>query len=128
MNASTHTTRRLVSLTGLAAVVAALAVPTALARPATDVGDDMSHTTVVLDLRSPDTRDVTTQALGGIDPAIATAMAAHQHLAVVGDLRSPDTRDVTTRGWASTRQSQRQWPRTSASPWSAIFGRRTPVT
>jgi hypothetical protein len=95
MNVSTHTTRRLVSLTGLAAVVAALAVPTALAHPATEGGDDMSRTAVVLDLRSPDTRDMTTQALGGVDPAIATAMAAHQRRAVAGDFRSPDTRDVT---------------------------------
>ena len=30
----------------------------------------------------------------GLDPAIATAIAAHQRLAVAGDLRSPDTRDV----------------------------------
>lgn len=96
MNASTHTTRRLVSLTGLAAVVAALAVPAALAHPATEGGDDTSRTAVVLDLRSPDTQDVTTQALGGVDPAIATAMAAHQRGAVVGDLRSPDTREATT--------------------------------
>ena len=44
MNVSTHTTRRLVSLTGLAAVVAALAVPTALAHPATEGGDDTSRT------------------------------------------------------------------------------------
>ena len=130
MNASTHTTRRLVSLTGLAAVVAALAVPTALARPATDGGDDMSRTAVVLDLRSPDTRrrhdsgaaastrqsqrqwprtsavavvgdlrspdtrEATTQ-VQGVDPAIATAMAAHLRRAVAGDFRSPDTRDVT---------------------------------
>jgi len=96
MNASTHTTRRFVSITGLAAVVAALAVPTALALPATDVGDDMSRTAVVLDLRSPDTSDVTTRAQDGVDPAIATAMAAHQRRAVAGDFRSPDTRDVTT--------------------------------
>ena len=95
MNASTHTTRRFVSITGLAAVVAALAVPTALALPATDVGDDMSHTAVVLDLRSPDTSDVTTRAQGGVDPAIATAMASHQRRVTLGDFRSPDTRDVT---------------------------------
>ena len=44
MKFSAHTIRRLASLAGLTAVVAALAVPTALARPATDVGDDMSHT------------------------------------------------------------------------------------
>ena len=94
MKFSANTIRRLASLAGLTAVVAALAVPTALARPATDVGDDMSHTAVVLDLRSPDTRDATTQMLG-VDPAIATAIAAHQRLAVAGDLRSPDTRDVT---------------------------------
>jgi|KBSMisStaDraftv2_1062788.scaffolds.fasta_scaffold1461862_1 hypothetical protein len=94
MKFSANTIRRLASLAGLTAVVAALAVPTALARPATDVGDDMSHTAVVLDLRSPDTRDATTQMLG-LDPAIATAIAAHQRLAVAGDLRSPDTRDVT---------------------------------
>jgi hypothetical protein len=94
MKFSATTIRRLASLAGLTAVVAALAVPTALARPATDVGDDMSHTAVVLDLRSPDTRDATTQMLG-LDPAIATAIAAHQRLAVAGDLRSPDTRDVT---------------------------------
>ena len=93
MKFSANTIRRLASLAGLTAVVAALAVPTALARPATDVGDDMSHTAVVLDLRSPDTRDATTQMLG-VDPAIATAIAAHQRLAVAGDLRSPDTRDV----------------------------------
>ena len=94
MKFSANTIRRLASLAGLTAAVAALAVPTALARPATDVGDDMSHTAVVLDLRSPDTRDATTQMLG-LDPAIATAIAAHQRLAVAGDLRSPDTRDVT---------------------------------
>jgi hypothetical protein len=94
MNVSTHTTRRLVSLTGLAAVVAALAVPTALAHPATEGGYDTSRAAVVLDLRSPDTRDATTQG-PGVDPAIATAMATHQRLAVTGDLRSPDTRDVT---------------------------------
>ena len=96
MNASTHRTRRLVSLTGLAAVVAALAVPAALAHPGTEGGDDTSRTAVVLDLRSPDTQDVTTQALGGVDPAIATAMASHQRRALAGDFRSPDTRDVTT--------------------------------
>jgi hypothetical protein len=101
MNVSTHTTRRLVSLTGLAAVVAALAVPTALAHPATEGGDDTSRTAVVLDLRSPDTQDVTTQALGGVDPAIATAMAARQSRAVVGDLRSPDTQDVTPQALGS---------------------------
>jgi hypothetical protein len=94
MNASTRTIRRFVSVTGLAAVVAALAVPTAFAHPATEGGDDTSRATVVLDLRSPDTRDATTQALG-IDPAIATAITTHQRLAVAGDLRSPDTRDVT---------------------------------
>ena len=44
MNVSAHTFRRLVSFAGLAAVVAAVAVPTALARPATDGGDDMSRT------------------------------------------------------------------------------------
>ena len=114
MKFSANTIRRLASLAGLTAVVAALAVPTALARPATDVGDDMSHTAVVLDLRSPDTRDATTQMLG-VDPAIATAIAAHQRLAVAGDLRSPDTRDVRLRCWASTRQSQRRSPRISAS-------------
>ena len=94
MNVSTRTIRRFVSVTGLAAVVAALAVPTAFAHPATEGGDDTSRAAVVLDLRSPDTRDATTQALG-VDPAIATAITAHKRLAVAGDLRSPDTRDVT---------------------------------
>jgi hypothetical protein len=94
MKVSTHSIRRLVSVTGLAVVVAALAVPTALARPTIEGGDSAYRTPVALDLRSPDTRDVTTLALG-VDPAIATAMAAHQHLNAVADLRSPDTRDVT---------------------------------
>ena len=95
MNVSAHTIRRLVSFAGLAAVIAAVAVPTALARPATEGGDVNYRTAVVLDLRSPDTRDVDDPVLGGVDPAIATAIAAHQRLSVVGDLRSPDTRDVT---------------------------------
>ena len=95
MNVSAHTFRRLVSFAGLAAVIAAVAVPTALARPATEGGDVNYRTQVALDLRSPDTRDVTTQSLGGMDPAIATAIAAHERLSVVGDLRSPDTVDAT---------------------------------
>ena len=49
---------------------------------------------VVGDLRSPDTREATTQ-VQGVDPAIATAMAAHLRRSVAGDFRSPDTRDVT---------------------------------
>jgi hypothetical protein len=91
MNFSAHTIRRLASLAGLAAVVAAVAVPTAFAHPATEGGDDTSRAVVLLDLRSPDTSDVTVQKLGSFDPAIATAMASHQRL---GDLRAPDTRDV----------------------------------
>src|SRR6478736_5475550 len=94
MKFSAHTIRRFVSLAGLAAVVAAVAVPTAFAHPGTEGGDDTSRAAVVLDLRSPDTRDATTQALG-VDPAIATAITAHKRLAVAGELRSPDTRDVT---------------------------------
>ena len=92
MNFSAHTIRRLASLAGLAAVIATVAVPTAFAHPATEGGDDTSRAAVVLDLRSPDTRGVTVQNLGSLDPAIATAMASHQRL---GDLRTPDTRDVT---------------------------------
>jgi len=94
MKVSSHTIRRLVSVIGLAVVVTALAVPTALARPSSEGGDSAYRMPVALDLRSPDTHDATTQALG-IDPAIATAMAAHQRLNVVADRRSPDTRDVT---------------------------------
>jgi hypothetical protein len=96
MNVSAHTFRRLTSLAGLAAVIAVVAVPTALARPATEGGDVNYRPQIALDLRSPDTRDVTTQSLGGVDPAIATAIFAHQRLNVAGDLRSPDTRDVTS--------------------------------
>ena len=66
------------------------------------VGDVIYRTQVALDLRSPDTRDATTQSLG-VDPAIATAIAAHQRLAVAGDLRSPDTRDVTVNPIAQVR-------------------------
>lgn len=95
MTVSAHTFRRLVSLAGFAAVVAALAVPTALARPVTEGGDVNYRTQIALDLRSPDTLEVTTQALRGVDPAIATAIAGHQHLQVAGDLRSPDTREAT---------------------------------
>jgi hypothetical protein len=96
MNVSAHTTRRLVSVTGLAAVIAALAVPTALARPTIDGGDSAYRMQVAVDLRSPDTLDTTTQALAlAVDPAIAAAMAVHQRLNVVGDLRSPDTLDAT---------------------------------
>src|SRR3954447_26174127 len=91
MKFSAHTIRRLASLAGLAAVVAAVALPTAFAHPATESGDDTSGVAVVLDLRSPDTRDVSVQNLGSVDPAIATAMTRHQRL---GDLRSPDARDV----------------------------------
>ena len=100
MKFSAHTIRRLASLAGLAAVIAAVAVPTAFAHPATEGGDDTSRAAVVLDLRSPDTRDVSVQNLGGLDPAIATAMASHQRL---GDLRSPDTRDVTVNPVAQDR-------------------------
>ena len=100
MKFSAHTIRRLASLAGLAAVVAAVAVPTAFAHPGTEGGDDTSRAAVVLDLRSPDTRDVSVQNLGGVDPAIATAMASHQRL---GDLRSPDTRDVTVNPVAQDR-------------------------
>ena len=96
MNVSASTFRRLASLAGLTAVIAAVAVPTALARPESDAGDVNYRTQAALDLRSPDTRDVTTQSLGGVDPAIATAIAGHERLNVVGDLRSPDTRDVTS--------------------------------
>ncbi len=92
MKFSAHTIRRFASFAGLAAVVAAVAVPTAFAHPATEGGDDTSRTAVVLDHRSPDTRDISAQYRGGgLDPAIATAMAGHQRL---GDHRSPDTRDV----------------------------------
>jgi hypothetical protein len=91
MNFSARTIRRLASLAGLAAVVAAVAVPTAFAHPATEGGDDTSRAAILLDLRSPDTSDVTLQKLGSSDPAIATAMASRQRL---GDLRAPDTRDV----------------------------------
>ena len=49
---------------------------------------------MVGDLRSPDTREATTQ-VQGVDPAIATAMAAHLRRSVASDFRSPDTRDVT---------------------------------
>ena len=100
MKFSAHTIRRLVSLAGLAAVVAAVAVPTAFAHPGTEGGDDTSRAAVVLDLRSPDTRDVSVQNLGGVDPAIATAIARNQRL---GDLRSPDTRDVTVNPIAQDR-------------------------
>ena len=100
MNFSAHTIRRLASLAGLAAVVAAVAVPTAFAHPATEGGDDTSRTAVVLDLRSPDTRDVSVQSLGSVDPAIATAIARHKAL---GDLRTPDTRDVTVNPIAQAR-------------------------
>ena len=100
MKFSAHTIRRLASLAGLAAAIAAVAVPTAFAHPATEGGDDTSRAAVVLDLRSPDTRDVSVQNLGGLDPAIATAMASHQRL---GDLRSPDTRDVTVNPVAQDR-------------------------
>jgi hypothetical protein len=103
MNVSTHTIRRLVSVTGLAVVVAALAVPTALARPSSEGGDSAYGAPVALDLRSPDRHDVSTHALG-IDPAIATAMAAHERLNVVADRRSPDTRDVTVNPTAQDSQ------------------------
>ena len=96
MNVSAHTIRRLVSVTGLAAVVAALTVPTALARPATVDGDTMFRTQVALDLRSPDTRDATVQ-VSGLDPAIATAMVAYKRQQAAVDLRSPDTRESTTK-------------------------------
>ena len=97
MNVSTtHTFRRLASLAGVAAVITAVAVPTALARPETEGGGEVNYRTqVALDLRSPDTQDVTTQALGAVDPAIATAIATHQRQ-VGGDFRSPDTQDVTS--------------------------------
>ena len=98
MNFSAHTIRRLASLAGLAAVIATVAVPTAFAHPATEGGDDTSRAAVVLDLRSPDTRGVTVQNLGSLDPAIATAMASHQRL---GDLRSPDTRGVAVQNLGS---------------------------
>ena len=100
MKFSAHTIRRLASLAGLAAVIAAVAVPTAFAHPATEGGDDTSRAAVVLDLRSPDTRDVSVQNLGGLDPAIATAMARHQRL---GDLRAPDTRDASVNPIAQAR-------------------------
>ncbi len=90
MKFSAHTIRRFASLAGLAAVVAAVALPTAFAHPATEGGDDTSRAAVVLDLRSPDTRDLSAQYLGSVDPAIATAMARHQRL----DMRSPDSRDL----------------------------------
>jgi hypothetical protein len=96
MKFSAPTFKNLTFVAGLAAVIAALAVPTALARPQLEGGGGDSNlgAQAVIDLRSPDTRDVTTQSFG-LDPAIATAMAARQNLQVTGDLRSPDTRDVT---------------------------------
>ena len=96
MNVSAHTLRRLVSVTGLAAFVAVLAVPTALARPTDVDGNTMYRTQVALDVRSPDTLDATAQAsASGLDPAIATAMAAHKRVQVPVDQRSPDTLDAT---------------------------------
>lgn len=96
MNATAHPLRRLASATGLVLALAALAIPTALARHSNLEGDTMIGTRVASgDLRSPDTRDAAANAQAAqLDPAIATAIAAHKRVQVSGDLRSPDTRDV----------------------------------
>jgi hypothetical protein len=86
MIASAHTFRRLASAIGLAAVLAALVIPAAFAKGhAPTIGSSP-----VLDARH---QSLTRHSSDALDPAIATAMAAHQSSATSLDRRSPDALD-----------------------------------
>ena len=88
MNSSTNKCYRLATATGLAAVLAAIAIPVAFAHPVVE-GDARRTRSMrprwrracrAADRRSPDTLDA------------AAAMAADQ--GVLSDVRSPDTLDA----------------------------------
>ena len=78
---------RLATATGFVAVLATLAIPVAFAGGTPNV---------LVEGRSPDTLDAVPQTQG-LDPAIATAIAAHQYSPTFVDGRSPDTVDAVTR-------------------------------
>ena len=90
MKFSAHTIRRLASLAGLAAVVAAVAVPTALAHPAEGGGNTARRRrlrpgTARWPCHRPSLHPTrATSAIqsrvAAVDPAIATAMARHKAL------------------------------------------------
>jgi hypothetical protein len=103
MNVPARKSYRLAQATGLAAVVAAFAIPSALAlRPAEDG-------------RSPDTRAAAAaskavtaadgRSANTLDVAIATAVTAHSR--AVADGRSPDTRDAAVAMKAPTAADRR---------------------
>jgi hypothetical protein len=83
MTATPHTFRRLASATGLAALLAALVLPVTLAS---------ARPLEFTDNPSPLTRGAVVDET--LDPAIATAITAHQRNQAGLDLRSPDTRDA----------------------------------
>jgi hypothetical protein len=102
MISTAHTLRRLASAIGLAALLAALAVPAALAKgPMLDTRDavvqaqdlDPAIATAMAARRSSPA-SVARRSSDTLDPAIATAMSAHQSFATSFDRRSPDTRDA----------------------------------
>jgi len=86
MTGKAHRISRMATGIALAATIAALTAPAALA------GGNR-----VVDGRSPDTRDAamaTHDSFYALDPAIARAIAAHQQSLTPSDGRSPDTRDA----------------------------------
>jgi hypothetical protein len=106
MITTAHTVRRLASAIGLAALLAALAVPAALAKgaPVLDTRDaavqpqdlDPAIATAMAARRSSPS-SVARRSSDALDPAIATAMSAHQSFVTSLDRRSPDTRDAAAK-------------------------------
>lgn len=101
MNASSHTIRRLATATGLAAVLATLAIPVSLAggpsgvtvgvQPSNKL--DPAIATAVVAHKSAKPLD--TAANGqGLDPAIARAMSSLGNPLTGADAPSPDALDV----------------------------------
>ena len=106
MITTAHTVRRLASAIGIAALLAALAVPAALAKgaPVLDTRDaavqpqdlDPAIATAMATGRSSPS-SVARRSSDALDPAIATAMSAHQSFVTSLDRRSPDTRDAAAK-------------------------------
>ena len=113
MITTAHTVRRLASAIGLAALLAALAVPAALAKgaPVLDTRDaavqpqdlDPAIATAMAARRSSPS-SVARRSSDALDPAIATAMSAHQSFVTPSTVVRP-TR--ATRRRRSTLRSRR---------------------
>ena len=92
MNVQAHKIYRQASATGLATVLALLAIPTAFAGGQAQGLDPAIATAMAAHLSSPTSTD--RRLSDPLDPAIATAIAAHERLPVTSDFRSLDTVDA----------------------------------